>query len=440
MVNKNRGTGVPAVLPYRAVLDGGRQRAAAATLTGNEMNMKRMIRFFAAACVFLAASSAAWAAGGERAETLDLRTIEGNVVSLSKDALVLAVGGKSQSVPVADLESVFLRDAEDLSARTGAWVVQTAAGDLLVVDKLSASDGKVRFASAMIGDVELPYASVSCVYLPGSGQTVGANQKRVAEVPAPGKPTDMLIVDQGKEYIGIEGVLVSVQDLKVTFRMGTEDRQIETRHVKAIRLATAGPASAAAPAGRLLCADGSELPFSAVTLEGEKLSLASPSVGTVTVLRKNVAAIRFTSGRATALSSLTPAEVEEHGLFDMKFPHRKDRSVGGGPLVLAGKTYASGIGMNSFTQLTYKIEGQYKTFVAVVGIDDSARPQGNATLTFLGDGKELAKPLTLTGKDAPQPVRLDLSGVKSFIIRVDFGPDNLPVGDHVDLCSARLIK
>jgi hypothetical protein len=377
------------------------------------------------------------AAAADRVEMLDLRVVEGNVVAISAQKVEIAAPG-AQSLPLSDVEGVYLREVEDLQARPAQAAVQTAAGDFLAAQKISASDGKLRFTSPMIGAVELPFSAVACVYLPVGGLNLSAVLKRAAEVKNPEKPADMVIVDQGKEWAGVEGVLVAIGEQKITFRLGEQDRQIETRLVKAVRLAT--PPASGAAAGRLLCADGSELLFSSVKLEGDKCTLQTAAAGEVAVPRKNVAGVRFASARMASLATLAPSDVKEYGLFDANFPHRLNRSVGGGPLRLAGRTYSSGIGVNSFTELTYKIDGEYKSFVAVAGIDDSVRPLGNATLTFLGDGKELAKPLDLTGKDPPREVRLDVSGVKTFTFRVDFGPDNLPVGDHVDLCSARLIK
>ena len=96
--------------------------------------------------------------------------------------------------------------------------------------------------------------------------------------------------------------------------------------------------------------------------------------------------------------------------------------------------------MHSFCEQTYALDGEYKAFVAVVGIDDAVRPAGDATLTFLGDGKVLGEPLRLTGRDKARMVRLDITGVRTFTIRVEFGADKLDVGDHVDLAAARLVK
>jgi hypothetical protein len=96
--------------------------------------------------------------------------------------------------------------------------------------------------------------------------------------------------------------------------------------------------------------------------------------------------------------------------------------------------------MHSFCELLIPLGEKFSLLVATAGIDDAVRPYGDATITFLGDGRPLGKPIRLTGKTAPQPIRLKLEGVESLLIRVDFGEDNLGFADHVDLVAARLIK
>ena len=128
------------------------------------------------------------------------------------------------------------------------------------------------------------------------------------------------------------------------------------------------------------------------------------------------------------------------GFFGTTFHYRVNRSVAGTPLRMGGQTYRTGLGMHSFCELLIPLGDKYSLLVATAGIDDAVRPNGDATITFFGDGRPLGKPIQVTGKNAPQPVRLKLNGVESLLIRVDFGQDGLDFADHVDLVAARLIK
>ena len=96
--------------------------------------------------------------------------------------------------------------------------------------------------------------------------------------------------------------------------------------------------------------------------------------------------------------------------------------------------------MHSFCELTSDLDGAFSRLVMTAGIDDVAGPHGDAVLTIIADGKTLAEPVRLTGRDEARFLRLDVANVKRLIVRVDYGPDGLDVADCVDLADARLIK
>jgi hypothetical protein len=59
-------------------------------------------------------------------------------------------------------------------------------------------------------------------------------------------------------------------------------------------------------------------------------------------------------------------------------------------------------------------------------------------LLIRGDN-DLLLDMPVSGTDAPKPIDLDLTGVRKLIILVDFG-DRASLGDHLDLCNARITK
>src|SRR5690606_16343031 len=50
---------------------------------------------------------------------------------------------------------------------------------------------------------------------------------------------------------------------------------------------------------------------------------------------------------------------------------KKDQSSGGKPMSIGGVSYAKGVGVHSASEIVYNLGGQYTTFQAYVGIDDS---------------------------------------------------------------------
>ena len=87
----------------------------------------------------------------------------------------------------------------------------------------------------------------------------------------------------------------------------------------------------------------------------------------------------------------------------------------------------------------YSTLGQYRSFAAVIGIDDSTKGRGSVTFRVRADGKQIYEK-SLTGKDDPVSVSLPLEGVSTLRLEVDYGADGLDAGDHADWASARLSK
>ena len=216
-------------------------------------------------------------------------------------------------------------------------------------------------------------------------------------------------------------------------------REILGEKIRAILLASTAtePASAA---GDVRLTDGSTLSFDTIELDDAAARLQSPHFGAVEVPREMIAAIVFHSDQVVRVDTLTPTEVTQYGLLDWVFEFRRNLSAAGKPICLDGRTYEYGLGLHSYCELSYDLSEPFSWFVATVGIDDAARPGGDATLTILGDGEVLGEPIRLRGDEVAQRLRLDVSGVGRLTIRVEFGDDELAVADHVDLAEARLIK
>lgn len=396
------------------------------------------MRTLAATCLILTAGSLTPAA--QRLETIDARIVTGEITAITKDSVVITVEGKPQTLARRDVSEMVFGKAADAMTRLAKAVVVSAAGDHVCAQTITLAGGKFSIVSPSLGRVTMPVGEAAAIYLPAANSTAAAVKRKCLEMKlAAGKQDLLVVAKKGDEWLGVGGILKAITDKNVTFNWKDEDRTTDIGRVRAILLAqvTTRPASRA---GTLAAGDGSRLTFTSATLAAGKLSLTVPSLGAIQIDRKVVASIRFISERVTDLAVLKPAAVKQYGFFDKGFPYRLNRSVAGGPLRLGGRVYRTGLGLHSYAKLTYKLDGTYTSFVAVVGIDDSVRPNGDARLIFLGDGRELIPKLRLTGKDKPQTVRMKLKGVRQFTVQVGFGADNLDVSDHVNVAAARLIK
>lgn len=381
-------------------------------------------------------------AGDARVETLDARSLRGQVLSISGKEVTLQAAEGKRALRLTDVAEMVFGEPADPMAKAGQDVLVTGAGDVIAAGDVMLDGGRLRLETPMLGTVELSLAAARTIYLAGAGQSAAESEQCYAQMKLREAPTDRLLVTRkGQEPLTVDGVLERIDTRNVTIQYQGQSRQIARSSVAMIRLASASAATRpAARAGVLVGADGSTVAFAALSLIGGDLAVQSPTLGSCKVPLAQVAIIRFQPEGVTELADLTPASVRERGFFQTTFSHRLNRSAAGRPIRLGKRQFRTGLGLHSFCELTYRLDGQYSAFAAVVGIDDAVRPHGDATLVFLGDGKPLGEPIRLTGAAEPQAVRIGLVGVKELTIRVDFGADGLDYADHVDLAGARLMK
>jgi hypothetical protein len=117
---------------------------------------------------------------------------------------------------------------------------------------------------------------------------------------------------------------------------------------------------------------------------------------------------------------------------------RMDQNLSSKPLQLDKTRYPKGVSLHSRTELVYRLPGRFSRFKAIAGIDDEVAPNGHVRLVIRGDDQVLFDG-PIAGGDKPKSLDLDIGGVKRLTILVDFG-EKLDVGDHLDLCLARISK
>lgn len=123
-------------------------------------------------------------------------------------------------------------------------------------------------------------------------------------------------------------------------------------------------------------------------------------------------------------------------------PVERDSSVGesgvgdGQSIRLNGVTYAKGLGAHAPSAIEFRPNGRCSTFAADVGIDDEVGDRGSVIFQVWGDGERLFESDVMTGTTPAEPVRVDISDVRSLrlqVIAVDSAVD-----DHADWADARV--
>jgi hypothetical protein len=258
---------------------------------------------------------------------------------------------------------------------------------------------------------------------------------------------DMLVVRKGDSLNYHRGILRNVSDDRVGFDLDGEILQV--KRSKVFGLIYYHPAGRKLPGAVATMTDtlGSRWKVLELALEADTLAVTTPAGLTFDCPLERLTRLDFSEGKIVYLGQLEPRSIRWVPYFGLKkeLPSREaffaplhDPPSGSTPLVLDGKRYTRGVALCSRTEVEYELPEGYRRFKAIAGIDDAYRPYGNAQLVIRGDGRRLID-TTLTGTEPPETIDLDITSVGRLSILVDFGRA-MDLGDHVDLCEARIVK
>lgn len=253
-----------------------------------------------------------------------------------------------------------------------------------------------------------------------------------------GTTRDSLLMYQGDSVRLIGGVLESLDETNGRFSFQDESLAFRRDRVYGIVLAAAG--SDAKPArATIRLIDGQRLAGRVISADGEKLRLRTTLGPEVGLAWERIVSADFAHDEVVFLSELEPASYSFEPLLNTEWAWRRDRAVAGAAIRLDGRAYERGLGVHSQSRLTYELRGEYRTFAALVGIDDSVRPRGSVVFKITADGSVLWESGNVRGSDRARPVRVSVAGVQELSLAVEFGED-LDIADHADWGDARLIR
>jgi hypothetical protein len=379
----------------------------------------------------------------EYVELLDTSRVVGHVEKIQDATATIRTESGSKSVHLDEVAGIHYQPAQDLMRQQGQNVLKTRTGMVLLANDLKAPKDKlfVEIENPLLGSARLELSQLNVIYFQRSDLSPQAVDLRCEEGLLIRKGFDTLVVEADKNrWVGVGGVFQGLAGDEILFKYKGEDRKVDKNKVAAVVVTHTREAEKTKTAGMLFGLKGTKVVFTSLALADGQYVVDVPGLGTRRIRASQVSRVRILSDKVVDLADLTPSKVEEKGLFDRTYHYRRNESVSGKPLTLDRRQYASGLGLHSYAKLTWQIDGQYRKLVAMVGIDDAVRPNGDATVRFLGDGKALCDPIRLTGRDKAKLVDLNLDEVKDLTLIVEFGQDSLGVADHVNLVAGRLIR
>lgn len=364
-------------------------------------------------------------------ETLKGEKLSGQLAEMSDSVLRLARADAPLDIPLADVLAVrFLKTAADEPV-VGDRVV-LVDGTRITCSEFTVRKGQAKLTSPQCGTLVVPAARLAQVRF---GVSTPKLDEGWAALLTRESKTDMVIVKKEEVLDHLDGVVGDVGE-KIGFLLDGDE--VPVAREKVYGLIFRRKAESPRPACQVDLAGGDALQAAKVAWNGTEFKVRLAAGPEATLAASVVTGLDFSAGKVKHLSQLEPRDVKYVPYFDLVQEYRRDRSLDGGPLSLAGRKYVRGLALHSKTTLRYRIAGEYTRFTALMGIDDSVHRLGNVRVVISGDGRPLLE-TDVKGTDAPRPVELDVSGVRDLEFLVDFGAD-LDIGDHLDLVDAKLLK
>jgi len=390
------------------------------------------------------------AAAGRGAElrTLKGEAIKGDLAGITDKEVVIRQDGKEVKTPIKEILQVEFGPVGKLPPDVKYCEVELTDGTLLHCKKFALAGKQAELPLLSGQTVRVPLAVVSHVV---NDAQDGKNRKEWAARTANKKRTrDLmgLVVKDGDNPQGTVKVLSGTfgeggkdgTSIRFALRLGertiARDYPLERVHAM-IFVRTLDP-SAPPVLCKLYDTYQDLVMVSGMKMTPAGLTVTTPAGATIDYARELVARLDYSSGNQAFLSDLTPSKVVEQTPTEEHY--RRDLNVNGRPMTLLGKTYPKGLGLHATTELEYDLNGEYREFRAVVGIDDAVGGHdGPVQLTVEADGKEIVS-LTLMRKDhkVHELVR-NVKDVQKLRIVV-CSPELLDLGKHLDLAEARVIK
>lgn len=373
-------------------------------------------------------------------------SVRGELVELSADAVVVQTEAGPQKLDLASLWELTAAPTAIPADRPVTVWVELMDGSLIRGEAYTAAAGTATVRTLAGQSLSIRTAAIRAVRF---RDYVSAPQlaQRWQEISAAKATGDSLVIRRGETLDQLTGAIRDVTDEAVQFE--SDGETVQAKRTKLEGLLYYHPAAGELPrrSAHVTDASGSQWSVKSLRKMGEQLELVTVAGVSVSLPLTQLKWIDFSSGNSQWLDALEPESVAWRPFIQTKLPNemmarlfepRGSATPGGHPLLLAGQEYDRGLAIHSRTELVYRLTGDFRQFLAVVGIDDRVRPAGNVRLVISGDDRELFAQ-TITGSDEPLTLNVDITAVKRLKILVDFG-EQLDLADCLDLCDARITK
>jgi NPCBM/NEW2 domain-containing protein len=361
----------------------------------------------------------------------DFRSEPADIKSIDASGLKLAASDGEKTVRMEQF--LQLDRAAPLRTRPPMLFLCLAGGDRIGGQPIRLDGEQLHFRSQTLGELVYPLRQVRAIQRPGAQIFAPQEQASVDDVIrlANGDSVRGIISDVSADAISIQAV-------------GGEVSQVSLGSIVSAEFAATSSGATSKPlkrqrSFRVTLADGTMLSGAAIAASDAELRITLADGSTRPVPMSAVAGIEQLDGPVVWLSALSPSESVQTPYFgDRTISARMDRNVSGEVLRSGAHAYARGIGVHSYSRLTFDIDDHFAAFRTQFAIDGDL-PFADVTARILVDGQPVWEKKNIKAGPVSAPAILDIATHKTLTLEVDYG-ENYDVQDRFNWIEPALLR
>lgn len=371
--------------------------------------------------------------------TLEGKTITGELVRVTDKEIVVRADGKEVVTPVDQVLALDLKQPGKVNS-TNYLNVELVDGTTLACGQFTPKE-KTAYLTLVSGqEMKVPLDAVSHVYHNAQDPKVVAWWKD--QIPRK-RTSDVLGVVKDGALNALSGTFgdADAEGKTIQFDLDSsgDPRALRLDRVAGILFLRRGVELPKETMCKLSDASGNLVMIAAVEPIATGYRFTTPVGATVEYTADSIAKLDYSKGKLAFLSDLEPINVVERFALERFGHYRRDKNLDGGPLRLKNQVYGKGLAVPATTELEYNLNGEFREFRAVAGVNDLVGgSEGATTLRIEVDGKELLS-IALTRKDGPRPIALSVKDAQRLKIIVA-SDSVIDLGKHLDLADAKVSK
>ncbi len=364
--------------------------------------------------------------------TANFQTGRGELKGLSSDGAVISTPDSAapRVIPLDQFVSAQL--AAPAPIAPPKFTLLLAGGDRLVGEPVRIENEQLRWKSGSLGEVAI---SLRLLLAMGRGDN--------AAIPEETPKQDVVTLSNGDS---VSGVVTDCSAAKITVQ--TDAGASEAPIASVVRVSFAAAASPPASHGfRITLADGSIITTSDATSRGDRLIISlleGKPPRQVELPLSQIVGIEQLNGPVSWLSSRVPSESVQMPYFggSLPWPAKMNSAVDGLPIEFSSQRFDHGIGVHSYSRLTFPLEAgwaAFRTQYAIESQPQSPRPLADVTVRISLDGKLVHEQRHVRAGMLLPVVNVDLQGVKTITLEADYG-DGGDTQDHLNWIEPALLR